>query len=212
MYPFLRIFSLLYRSAYTYILRQDRFDLIVFAGKLDLPALNFRRECRSAGTKRIILHRVLRLLPSNNIERQNIGSPAETERRAMGEKGTESEGDVTREGGKCSCSVSASADALQGAVVGAFCASSSVRLETRKRERERGDVISDVAVDDIAFIPLAPTTLFSSPSLDFRPQSFLPYSLLPSVRVQSRATTKIRLAIIVDDKVEQCSTLTSRRP
>jgi hypothetical protein len=115
-------------------------------------------------------------------------------------------------------------------VVAAFCSSSGVEPEAKERERERergvgerrrgkreGEerkrVISDVAV--AAFIPLARTTLHprSRPcsrhppcGLSAATPPLSPPPPLPSAGAQSRATTEIRLAIIVDDKVEQCRT------
>lgn len=96
----------------------------------------------------------------------------------------------------------------------AFCnaSSSSEYFVYREREREREERYQTPSTTTMMMSCLVSppcvsllSSLFpssSSPSLDFRPQS----PPLSSVGAQSRATTEIRLAIIVDDKVEQCRT------
>lgn len=92
------------------------------------------------------------------------------------------------------------------------------RFETRRRgvlcvaRGERGTVIGPSSPSSCSpSSPLIPSSLFLSPSsaslwtFDCSHPGCLPSG------AQSRATTEIRLAIIVDDKVEQCRTPVSRR-
>jgi len=121
--------------------------------------------------------------------------------------------------------IGAASDALQRVavvvVVAAFCASSGVEREARERERERergkvgrrekrrGEKVLSRTSLSTMFIPFARTTLAPVLALVTLPglSAATPFPPpLPSAGAQSRATTEIRLAIIVDDKVEQCRT------
>lgn len=109
---------------------------------------------------------------------------------------------------KCSRSSNAVVDILQR-VAGALCASREMREEEGEREERYRTLSPATTTMRVSRLSLPScvsvlSSLFSSsssPPLDFRPQP----PPLSSVRAQSRATTKIRLAIIVD-KVEQCRT------